>query len=281
MCIAILNEKGILSKETLNNSWENNDQGAGLLYNQDGKLITFKTYNKKEFIKTYFKVRSSIKTKIVLHFRIATSGFEQFTNLHPFLVNDNLGFVHNGVISGLGNNKHSDTYQFNEMLKKLNPDFLTCQTTTKLIQSFIGSSKLVFLSKDDNHHIINENLGQWVDGNWYSNDSYKRVEEFSYFGNTKVWKHEKEPKNVYNPFKYSKKQKNEQEETLMEYLSYYTNVTEANIREIEEAININRYDPMFIDYIEETSFFISSVNLSYIIDQIYLEQTGYQYNNLD
>lgn len=279
MCIAILNQKGTLNKETLNNSWENNDQGAGLLYNQNGNLITFKTYNKKEFIKTYFKVRNSIKTKIVLHFRIATSGFEQFTNLHPFLINDNLGFVHNGVISGLGNNKHSDTYQFNEMLKKLKPDFLTCQTTVKLIQSFIGSSKLVFLSKDDNHYIINENLGQWIDGNWYSNDSHKKVENFSYFGNSKIWKNKQD--NFYTPFKYSKKQKNEQEQDLMEYLSYYTNVTESNIREIEEAIKINRYDPMFIDYIEETSFFISSVNLSYIIDQIYLEQTGYQYNNLD
>jgi hypothetical protein len=279
MCIAILNIEEALSKNTLNNCWENNDQGAGLLYNKNGKLTTFKTYNKKEFIKTYFKVRNNIKTKIVLHFRIATSGFEQFTNLHPFLINDNLGFVHNGVISGLGNNKHSDTYQFNEMLKKLKPDFLTCQTTVKLIQSFIGSSKLVFLSKDDNHYIINENLGQWIDGNWYSNDSHKKVENFSYFGNSKIWKNKQD--NFYTPFKYSKKQKNEQEQDLMEYLSYYTNVTESNIREIEEAIKINRYDPMFIDYIEETSFFISSVNLSYIIDQIYLEQTGYQYNNLD
>jgi predicted glutamine amidotransferase len=279
MCIAILNEKGILTKEILSNSWENNDQGAGLLYNHNGKLITFKTYNKKEFIKTYFKVRSNIKTKIVLHFRIATSGFEQFTNLHPFLVNDNLGFVHNGVISGLGNNKHSDTYQFNEMLKKLKPDFLTCQTTVKLIQSFIGSSKLIFLNKDDSHHIINENLGQWIEGNWYSNDSHKKVEYFSYFGNSKIWKNKQD--NFYAPFKYSKKQKNEQEETLMEYLSYYTNVTELNIREIEESININRYDPMFIDYIEETSFFISSTNLNHILDQLVLEQTGYKYNNLD
>jgi hypothetical protein len=280
MCIAILNQKGILSKETLSNSWENNDQGAGLLYNQNGKLITFKTYNKKEFIKTYFKVRNNIKGKIVLHFRIATSGFEQFTNLHPFLVNDNLGFVHNGVISGLGNNKHSDTYQFNEMLKKLKPDFLTCQTTVKLIQSFIGNSKLVFLSKDDSHHIINENLGQWIDGNWYSNDSHKKVEDFSYFGNSKVWKQEKDDF-FYTPLKYYKKDKKEQKETLMEYLSYYTNVTERNITEIEETININRYDPMFIDYIEETSFFISSTNLNHILDQLLLEQTGYQYNNLD
>lgn len=279
MCIAILNQKGTLTKDVLNNSWENNDQGAGLLYNKEGKLTTFKTYNKKEFIKTYFKIRGSIKGKIVLHFRIATSGFEQFTNLHPFLINNNTGFVHNGIIPGLGNDKHSDTYQFNEMLKNLKPDFLTCKTTTKLIESFIGSSKLVFLNKDDTHTIINENLGHWFEGNWYSNDSYKTVNDFSYFGNTKMRKQEN--KNLYDFFKYSPKHNKEEKRLLMEYLSYYSNVTEANILEIEDTINISRYDPDFINYIEETSFHLGTTNLNRVREQIYLERNGYYYNNID
>jgi len=113
MCIAILNTKGKLSKETIKNSFDNNEMGAGLLWNANGKLNTFKTYKFNALLQKYNELRNNTKTgKIVLHFRIATSGVNGKENLHPFNVNDNLGFVHNGVISGLGNVKHSDTYQF-------------------------------------------------------------------------------------------------------------------------------------------------------------------------
>ena len=34
--------------------------------------------------------------------------------------------------------------------------------------------------------IINEELGKWTDGNWYSNDSYKQYNDYKYYGNVKV-----------------------------------------------------------------------------------------------
>lgn len=190
MCICILNTKkaGRLPKSHIKNSWDNNDMGSGLLWTDKGKLNVFKTYEYDEYIDKYNELRDNKDIgNIVLHFRIATSGYKGEHNLHPFLVNDNLGFVHNGVIKGLGNNKFSDTYEFNDMLKKFNHDFTNCEMTKFFISEYIGYSKLVFLSADDKHTIINEELGKWVDGNWYSNDSYKQYNDFKYYGNTKVY----------------------------------------------------------------------------------------------
>jgi len=191
MCIAILNTKkaGRLPKSHIKNSWDNNEMGSGLLWTKNNKLNVFKTYVYEDYIDKYNELRDDKDVgSIVLHFRIATSGYKGEHNLHPFLVNDNLGFVHNGVIKGLGNKEFSDTYEFNDMLKKFKHDFTSCDMSKYFISEYIGYSKLVFLNADDKHTIINEELGKWVDGNWYSNDSYKQYNDYSYYGNTKVSK---------------------------------------------------------------------------------------------
>jgi len=191
MCIAILNCKkaGRLPKTQIKNSWDNNDMGSGLLWNKDGKLNVFKTYEYDEYIEMYNKLRDdSTIGNIVLHFRIATSGYNGEHNLHPFLVSDDLGFVHNGVIRGLGNKKFSDTYEFNDMLKKFKHNFLSCEMSKFFISEYIGYSKLIFLDSKDKYTIINEDMGKWTDGNWYSNDSYKEYNNYVYYGNTKVSK---------------------------------------------------------------------------------------------
>jgi hypothetical protein len=192
MCIAILNQKigGTLPSTTIYNSWENNDMGAGLLWNNsNNELLSFKTYDYDEFYNKYTELREDDDVhNIVLHFRIATSGINGIHNLHPFIVNDDLGFVHNGVISGLGNKEFSDTYEFNEMLKGFSHDFVTCQTTKALLEEYIGYSKLVFLRGNGDFDIFNEDLGHWDSGNWYSNDSYRAVNNWVYAGSKKVSK---------------------------------------------------------------------------------------------
>lgn len=191
MCIAILNTKkgGRLPKNQIQNSWDNNDMGAGLLWSKDNKLNVFKTYEYDEYLDKYNEIRDDKSVgNIVLHFRIATSGYNGEHNLHPFLVNNDLGFVHNGVIKGLGNKSFSDTYQFNDMLKKFNHNFVSCEMTKYFISEYIGYSKLIFLDNKDRYTIINEELGKWNSGNWYSNDSYKQYNDFHYYGNQKVSK---------------------------------------------------------------------------------------------
>jgi hypothetical protein len=190
MCIAILNTKkgGRLPKSQVQNSWDNNDMGSGLLWNKDGKLNVFKSYDYDEYLEKYNELRDDKSIgNIILHFRIATSGYNGEHNLHPFLVNDDLGFVHNGVIKGLGNKTFSDTYEFNDMLKKYKHNFLTCDMSKFFISEYIGYSKLIFLDSKDKYTIINEELGKWSSGNWYSNDSYKQYNDYKYYGNAKVY----------------------------------------------------------------------------------------------
>lgn len=191
MCIAILNTKkgGMLKESSIYNSWANNDMGGGLLWNKNGRLNVFKTKEYSEFISMYQSLRSDEDVQnIVLHFRIATSGYDGMHNIHPFLVTNNLGFVHNGVINGLGDKDYSDTYYFNEMLKNLHGNFLKNSTIIEFIENYIGYSKLVFLDNNGRYKIINEHYGHWSGNNWYSNDSYKSVNNYVYYGNQKVSK---------------------------------------------------------------------------------------------
>lgn len=191
MCIAILNTKkaGQLPKSQIKNSWDNNNMGAGLLWTNKKGLNVFKSYDYDTFLDKYVEIRKDNEVgNIVLHFRIATSGYNGEHNLHPFLVSDKLGFVHNGVISGLGSKEFSDTYEFNDMLKKFNHSFINCDMSRYFIANYIGNSKLVFLDSNDKYNIINEQLGHWKDDNWYSNDSYKSYNDYVYYGNTKVSK---------------------------------------------------------------------------------------------
>lgn len=256
MCIAILNKNGQLPYSHLENSWKNNNEGGGLLWVQDGALKTYKTYDFKEFTDMYYSIRTNANIgNIVLHFRIATSGFKNPINLHPFLVNDDLGFVHNGIISGLGNADHSDTYQFNELLQKLPQDFITNESIMHFIQEYISSSKLLFLDSDDRYFIVNERFGHWdtTNDNWYSNDSYKQYNDWYYFGNQKI---SKTHSHQY-PKPLSKNQKKRNAKKNRKYLTEnFLNVTEFNIDWLEDILECSIDEEQFIElldmYYEET-----------------------------
>jgi len=176
MCIAILNTKNQISKETLLTCWEANPDGGGMLYVTDKGLQTFKEMNSfKRFFAEYSKQRkANPDSNFVLHFRIATSGKIDLNNCHPFAVNKSLSFVHNGMLSINPLNKAvSDTWTFNEtILKKLPRDFYKNESYVRLLDMAVGSSKLVFLDSDNTPLIINEAAGHWKGDNWYSNNSY-------------------------------------------------------------------------------------------------------------
>lgn len=266
MCIAILNTKigGRLPKNYIKNSWDNNDMGGGLLWNREGKLSTYKTYNYKQYLTKYNKLRNDSKVdSIVLHFRIATSGKDGIENLHPFLVNEDLGFVHNGVIGGLGDLKHSDTYKFNEILKGFTHDFLSCKTTKAFINNYIGSgNKLLFLDKNGKHTIINEKAGHWdeFNGNWFSNSSYESYNDYVWAGNKKVSRlgaNTYEPK-IYDTYNNS---------SINDYWGGYANEAESNYWDIYEMVcDMYGIDSMDVKSDKEIEYFIEMNNVKDIYE---------------
>lgn len=268
MCIAILNVKGTLKTDSIKNSWENNNEGGGMLWREQGKLQTFKTYDYKEFLSKYLSLRDNKNiSKIVLHFRIATSGHDKYVNLHPFLVNDNLGFVHNGVIYGLGDKERSDTFHFNTMLQGLPKDFLSNNTIVKFIENYIGYSKLVFLDNKNNHFIVNESAGHYDSfGNWYSNDSYKQTNDFVYFGNEKVSKGKSKSTKKYSK-EWDKGLFSETEEAINN-LFFFNNATETNLIILADLLGLETNSKDFYDEINALSYDFNTYDIEEMIREL-------------
>ena len=186
MCIAIMkSENKKISKTTLQRCYESNPDGAGFMFAANKELTVKKGYfTFKEFYKEY---KPHENKQVLLHFRIKTHGPIDKNNCHPFLVNSGLGFIHNGIISGYGDNKQSDTIDFNKsILQKIVAKHgnmgLFDDPMVELIENVIGYSKLVFLDRHGNYRIMNEDKGHWNNGVWYSNNSYKKPEPVTYTG---------------------------------------------------------------------------------------------------
>jgi hypothetical protein len=266
MCIAILNKRSQLSAATINTAWENNPEGGGLIWIEKGQLKTFKTYDRAEMLKTYQTIRHRTKQPIVLHFRIATSGARTLDNLHPFLINKQTAFVHNGVIAGLGNETHSDTAEFNLLLQKLPANFLESEALRELIAGYIGYSKLVFLQASGTFTIVNEHAGQWDNDTWYSNDSHKES-AYYYYGTQKIAKQPKQGAKVktkaapiISPQEYNRQAENELEN--MNYLrSYFTGVTYKAAENIADALNCETHDVNFLWEVEDAARLYSTYDL--------------------
>ena len=177
MCIAIYKPKGkVLSQATLKECYTSNPDGAGFMYAENKKLHIEKGFFTFQSFYDAFKKHET--KQAVIHFRIKTHGKIDTTNCHPFAVNNAIGFVHNGIISGFGDANYSDTIGFNQnilqpLVSKWGNLALFQDPIINLIEGRIGYSKLVFLDRHGNHKIMNESKGQWDDGVWYSNDSYK------------------------------------------------------------------------------------------------------------
>jgi hypothetical protein len=191
MCIAIANYKNNpLSDQQLTNCWENNPNGAGILYKENGKLTLYKQLDDMEAFKREY-TRVIKLSNCLVHFRVKSAGAINLDNVHPFMVHQNLGFIHNGTISKLsfhGQDK-SDTQVLNDtFLKNLSPDFVNNLAIMELLENYVGFSKLVFMDETEVFTIINESKGSYDGLNWYSNDSYKRVNNYYYAGNKKVAK---------------------------------------------------------------------------------------------
>lgn len=181
MCIAILNKRGTLDKESLKNCWEANNDGAGYLYpDSRGELVVhkeLKSFNK--FYDAYTKARrSNPDVKFLVHFRIGTQGLKDHNNCHPFLVNPKLGWIHNGMISCMPHDtKLSDTNLLNKALGLLRVGSEVTPEFAMILKAMAGTSnKFVFLNNKNQHLIINESAGHWdeEEDNWYSNYSYKK-----------------------------------------------------------------------------------------------------------
>jgi predicted glutamine amidotransferase len=183
MCIAIVNKNSMLPASVFQHSFENNPDGCGMAYIDGKKMVVEKELSSwQSMYQKYVEARQSTSKPILLHFRIGTSGIKDERNIHPFLINNNLSLIHNGMISYNSiDEDFSDTWHFTELLKSLkNPNNLLNSNSLEfqMLSAFTKGSKIALLHTNGNFSILNEDAGKWVDDTWYSNETYK---ECSYF----------------------------------------------------------------------------------------------------
>jgi hypothetical protein len=176
MCIIIYSPDGVIPKKHLHASLDNNPDGWGIMWPQDGKLEILQGLKKSEFFYNWKWVRS-IKAPKVFHARIGTHGDDSFDNCHPFVVPNHgeLAMAHNGIISQCADatSAKSDTKLFVEnLLAKMPPGFYLNSAIQELLSDYVNHSKLVFMDGAGQVAIINSHHGKWVGEMWYSNHSY-------------------------------------------------------------------------------------------------------------
>ena len=181
MCIAIYKPAGkSISKATLQACFDNNNDGCGFAYVDQlqipNTIKIFKNMEFAPFYEAYIKATTDHpNSNFIIHFRITSHGTTELFNCHPFMIDDNHVFIHNGIIGSVPRDKRkSDTQMFNETILQLLPyEWFKSEGIKLLLEDFIGASKLIILNINNKVVIYNEKKGAWVDGCWFSNTSYK------------------------------------------------------------------------------------------------------------
>jgi predicted glutamine amidotransferase len=189
MCIIIYKPAGaIVCPTMLRNSYENNKDGFGLMYSQNGRIVTTKgLLNLKEIMEVY---NSHKRHSLAVHFRYTTVGKTIPENVHPVKILSveedgvDLYMMHNGTISDLKEKDGiSDTVQLADLIKDqirtrakdkgleyaLSP--ITDETKRGKLSTIIGkTNKLLFMTGDGSTYIVNPEAGLQAGDIWFSND---------------------------------------------------------------------------------------------------------------
>jgi hypothetical protein len=183
-----------LNKEHFFTIIENNPNGFGFVYTTGERLVIVKSA--KPSAESLWKKYSDAVAKypqshFIGHGRIATGSNIDYENTHPFTINKQLIFVHNGIIRQFPSTaKRSDTYQYMEqVLRKLPRDFYKNKSIMDLIGRDIVGSKFAFLTLDNKVYIVNEHacVTDKETGVLFSNNNYKPSEYIDY-GGTQILK---------------------------------------------------------------------------------------------
>jgi hypothetical protein len=194
MCIIAYKPLNVAFPEEyiLQNCFDNNDDGAGFMYTFNGEVHIHKGYETFEkFMAALNKARAITGDKVpyVMHFRIATQGYER-TMTHPFPLSSkmenlkrlhikcSIGVAHNGIlqITSDGAKTYSDTMKFiTDYLSNIiqSYDWYKNKRTKKLIEYLIDGSRLAILDAHSHCELMGKGWEK-DNGIFYSNHSWAR-----------------------------------------------------------------------------------------------------------
>lgn len=189
MCIIIYKQPGVKmpDNDILKNCWENNDDGAGLMYQlseeEDKTLIHIKKgFMKLQQLQTYLnRMDFQEADTVLLHFRTSTSGKQDKHCCHPFPISNlkkdlkatqittGQALMHNGIL-GSGAKDLSDTMLFVKEILAPVKNFLNDKGVIDLVEYAARKDRLAIFSYGD---IIL--TGDWKEHLelYFSNEQYK------------------------------------------------------------------------------------------------------------
>lgn len=184
MCLLVTQsaDSPILSAEWLEDFYDSNSDGVGVMYAHDGRLVVEKILPKdgKEFVQFYNEHIHG--RECAFHLRMKTHGHIDLINCHPYEILNyedhgiDLWLMHNGILhtDNKADVTKSDTWHYiNDFLRPMlidNPDFAFHPSFNDLISDHIGSgNKFVIMDSFGRQAVLNESQGVYWGGRWLSN----------------------------------------------------------------------------------------------------------------
>lgn len=180
-----------------NGSITNNDGHGWAVIHTDGLVIlTGHSMTFDEALEGFVAARLlHPNTDAMFHSRYTTHGLTNLANCHPFTVPKLRDTVvaHNGVLPchPLKGDLRSDTRLFAEDILRQRFPALDSPKTMKRLEQWMGYNKILILTVDPryrlNAYLVKGNLGEWVDGVWYSNSGYEKKKPWSGYVSSGRW----------------------------------------------------------------------------------------------
>lgn len=176
MCIIITKEKGAkpIDKKIFEYCWDNNPDGAGILYHNGKTSTLIKGVMKKEDFLQKVDLANKKECSFVIHTRIATHGSVKPENTHPF-VSKTLGFAHNGTMPVIPLEDKTDSESF-FLWTIADKDMKWCKENKFLLDMATHNSRCVIFDMETGEllHLCKEDWKEDKDhpGYLFSNESY-------------------------------------------------------------------------------------------------------------
>lgn len=261
MCVIICGNPNNIKTEYLKNAYEKNPHGFGLMYLKNKKIVAVKYLPKnfKQVLKTFDKHKNKTN-QIAIHFRLATVGYKNNFNSHPFFITNEKLFgdtfdcalMHNSPLipAPLLSEKYSDSYYFSRYILrpilKNKPELILNQSFLNALDKIINAecdTRVLLLNNKNNSFIF---LGEWHDyknlkvSNTYSLENYfgNSTTSEDYFNTPYKSGHKyfSDDDSNYKFKSYSKKDLSELKENDEKILDQ---VNEDQIKDEENSIQIN------------------------------------------
>lgn len=204
MCIIAIKPKGraMFKNSEIRTMFQNNPDGAGLCYAENGRVIIEKGFMTVNSLLHYLGEKNFYHHNVILHFRIGTSGKKDALNCHPFPVYSknavktscDMALAHNGVFRDYTPplmSKENDTQVFlKQVVSTLDPSFVKDDDKMFLLGELAGSSRLALMDKDGEYYLV----GDFIESNGYlySNWSFNPFKGYYAFKNLLDFEDEKE-----------------------------------------------------------------------------------------